>query len=66
MTHNGKTYIEGSSSNAYFITKKFYAMKVIYGVACIASVKSFLGGEYLPFSWRNSIGRPKCSRILLP
>ena len=49
MTHNGKTYIEGSSSNAYFITKKFYVMKVIYGVACIASVKSFLGGNIYHF-----------------
>lgn len=36
MTHDGKTYIEGSSSNAYFITKKLYVIKVIYRVACIA------------------------------
>lgn len=36
MTHNGKTFIEGSSSNAYFITKKFYVFEVGYRVACIA------------------------------
>lgn len=58
MTHTGKTDIEGSSSNAYFITQKCYVIEVTYGVACIAYAKVILKGENIFFlgETRNSVG----------